>query len=277
MTTHEEFEVLAAIEAAGAATAEESRVLEEHLRGCEPCARALDEFSEAAALLAGDLSPVAPPPQVRSSVLSAVRNMSQSVAPDEEAASVDPAEDANVSRWRPNPWWLATAATLFLAMWGWREVAIRAAKEQMDSQQAEIRRLSEENQQLAQQKERLSSEITELASVDTRTIALSGQQISPQASAKVFLEPGKRRALVFFSNLPENAKDRSYQLWIIRADDPSKPQSAGVFDANPTGSASLVIENLPLATEIKALAVTLEPRGGVQSPTNTNFYVMGNS
>jgi hypothetical protein len=32
-----------------------------------------------------------------------------------------------------------------------------------------------------------------------------------------------------------------------------------------------------VATEIKALAVTLEPRGGVAQPTNTNFFVMGSS
>jgi hypothetical protein len=28
-------------------------------------------------------------------------------------------------------------------------------------------------------------------------------------------------------------------------------------------------------TEIKALAVTMEHRGGVEQPSNTNFYVMG--
>jgi len=38
-----------------------------------------------------------------------------------------------------------------------------------------------------------------------------------------------------------------------------------------------VIENLPLATEIKGLAVTLEPKGGVEQPTNTNFFVAGST
>jgi len=44
-----------------------------------------------------------------------------------------------------------------------------------------------------------------------------------------------------------------------------------------TGNATISIENLPVATEIKALAVTLEAKGGVAQPTNTNFYVMGKS
>jgi anti-sigma-K factor RskA len=115
-----------------------------------------------------------------------------------------------------------------------------------------------------------------LGSADTRTIALAGQQVSPSASAKVFLEPQQRRAVVFFYNLPANASDKSYQLWILRADQP-KPQSAGVFDVTKEGAASISIENLPLSTEIKGLAVTLEPRGGVPQPTNTNFYVAGNT
>ncbi|HWS72713.1 MAG TPA: anti-sigma factor, partial [Thermoanaerobaculia bacterium] len=74
-----------------------------------------------------------------------------------------------------------------------------------------------------------------------------------------------------------NAKDRSYQLWVIPASDPARPHSAGIFDADANGNATLMVENLPVATEIKALAVTLEPRGGVDAPTNTNFYLMGNS
>jgi hypothetical protein len=44
-----------------------------------------------------------------------------------------------------------------------------------------------------------------------------------------------------------------------------------------SGNATITVENLPVATEIKALAVTLEPRGGVAQPTNANFFVMGNS
>jgi anti-sigma-K factor RskA len=112
-----------------------------------------------------------------------------------------------------------------------------------------------------------------LASADTQQIALSGQQVAPAASARVFLEPRQRRAIVFFNNLPANAKDKSYQLWIIAGD---KPRSAGVFDV-VDGNATISVENLPVSTEIKALAVTLEPRGGVAQPTNTNFYVMGKS
>jgi hypothetical protein len=165
------------------------------------------------------------------------------------------------------------AAILFLALWGWRELSVRVIREKVNGGEAEIRRLAGENQLLTTRNDKLTAEMAALASPDTRTIALTGQQVSPSASAKVFLEPKERRAVVFFYNLPANATDKSYQLWILRGDQP-KPQSAGVFDVEK-GNATISIENLPVMTEIKGLAVTMEPHGGVEQPTNANYYVVG--
>jgi hypothetical protein len=209
-------------------------------------------------LLARELDPVTPPPELRDRIFAAI----------EKDNVIDARDRFNSSRW-----WMA-AAVVFLALWGWRELSIRVMREKVNTREAYIRRLAGQNQLLSNNNEKLSAQITALASRDTRTIALTGQQVSPSASAKVFLEPQQRSAVVFFYNLPANASDKSYQLWILRADQP-KPQSAGVFDVTQSGAASISIENLPLATEIKGLAVTLEPKGGVAQPTNTNFFVAG--
>ena len=262
MNAHEQYQEIAALDAIGAASPDEERDLREHLVACAECRRVRDEYAEAVTLLARGLDPVPPPAGLRERVVSA----------DEPADNVVDAR----RRFGTSAWWLATAATLFLALWGWRELAMRVEREKYTTQQAEIHRLAEDNARLAQKNEKLGAEMAALASADTRQIALSGQQVAPAASARVFLEPGKRRAVVFFYNLPANAKDKSYQLWIISGQ-PAKPQSAGVFDVTSSGNATISINNLPVATEIKALAVTLEPRGGVAQPTNTNFYVMGNS
>ena len=267
--THEEFESIAALDAIGAATADEQRALDAHAAECADCRHARDEFAEAAAMLATSLDPVAPPAEVRARVLTITEEPVEQEELDREVLTS--------SRWKIHPWWLATAATLFLALWGWREMGIHAAKERMRSQEAELSSLQEQNELLAQQREKLSAELAALGAKNTRAIELAGQQVSPESAARVFLQPEQRRAIVFFTHLPANAKDRSYQLWVIPATDPTKPHSAGVFDADANGNATLMVENLPVATEIKALAVTLEPRGGVDAPTNTNFYLMGNS
>jgi anti-sigma-K factor RskA len=256
--THDDFESIAALDAIGAATADEVRVLAEHLSSCLTCRRARDEFSEAATLLALDLEPVAPPADVRERVLGTVAE--------------DDFEDTPQSRGRTR-WWLATAATLFLALWGWREMGIRVAREHVRSQQAEIERLTDEKHVLEAQRAKLAAAVASLAAPATQTIALTGQQMSPSASARVFMDPDKHRAVVVFANLPQCPTDKSYQLWIIRGDQP-KPQSAGVFEVDH-GGATITIDNLPVMTEMKALAVTMENRGGAPQPSNTNFYVMG--
>jgi anti-sigma-K factor RskA len=260
MIGHEQYDSIAALDAIGAATPDEANALGAHLPSCPDCRRARDEYGEAASLLSRDLDPVAPPPQLRDRIFAAVEN--------------DNVVDAR-DRFNSSRWWMA-AAVVFLALWGWRELSVRVTREKINSSEAEIRRLTGQNQLLSARNDKLSAEMASLASRDTRTIALTGQQVSPSASAKVFLEPQQRRAVVFFYNLPANAADKSYQLWILRDDQP-KPQSAGVFDVTQSGAASISIENLPLATEIKGLAVTLEPKGGVAQPTNTNFFVAGST
>jgi hypothetical protein len=252
--THEEFESIAALDALGIAKGGEVGALHLHLAGCVPCRRVRAEYTEAATLLARGLDPIDPPRGAREQVIDAVSGQER----------------------RSTAWWLATAASLFLALWGWRELGLRDAQTREASQRAEIERLQLEKAHLQQRADKLSSEIAALASSGTRTIALTGQEVAPNASARVFLEPARRRALVFFHDLPTNPGDKSYQLWIIRADQP-KPMSAGVFDVTESGKASISIENLPIATEIKALAVTLEPKGGVEQPTNLQFYVAGSA
>lgn len=254
---HDDFEAIAALDALGAASAEEAGSLREHLASCLSCRRARDEFAEAAALMAKDLEPVAPPRDVRERVF-------EEVGPE----AADDEDRGFFSRWG-----LAAAAALFLALWGWREIGIRVMREHVSSQQADIQRLADEKRVLELQREKLAAAVASLASANTQTIALTGAQMSPSASAKVFMDSDKHRAVVVFANLPKCPTDKSYQLWIIRGDQP-KPQSAGVFDVEK-GNATITVENLPVMTEIKGLAVTMEPRGGVEQPTNANYYVLG--
>lgn len=264
MTNHETYESLAALDALGAATADERSELLAHLDQCADCRRAHDQCVEAAAIIGSSVSPVNPPPEIRSNIMNAVDE-----TPDEMVVIDRKSFDAT-------RWWLATAATIFFALWAWRELGIRASREKIALRDAEILNQTVENTLVAQRAQKLNSEIASLAAKDTKMILLAGQQVSPSASARVFLVPAQRRAIVLFANLPANPDDRSYQLWIIRADQ-ATPQSAGVFDVSSNGTATISIENLPVETEIKGMAVTLEPKGGVEKPTNANYYVMGKS
>ena len=230
--THEEMQNLAALDAIGAASPEEVAELRRHLATCEECRRVADEMNESAAMLALTADPVAPPPNVKQNLLQ------------------------SLPRRAPLPvWWIAAAAVL-LVVWGATWIELRRTREEMAKLQTERARLS----------------ATVAALGNAKVIHLAGQEIAPRANASVFLDPSQRRAFVFMHDLPPNGGDKSYQLWIIRADQ-VKPQSAGVFNVDANGNASIVVQNLPVETVIKAVAVTLEPRGGVPAPTGQKFLV----
>lgn len=170
------------------------------------------------------------------------------------------------------PWWIATVAVLFLALWIWREVGIRVAREHIVSQDAEINRLEVENTRLVQVRERLTADLEALAAADSSTIQLTGQKAAPQASGRVFLNTTTKRAIAFFYNIPPNATDKSYQLWIVGGEG-SRLTSAGTFDVSQSGSGSVTVEKVPDGA--KAFTVTLEPKGGSEQPAG-EIYVSGN-
>jgi len=220
--------------------------------------------NEEYSLLATALDPVAPPPEVRENILSTVRNTDRVV--EKEASGQRLLFRRTIRR----PWLAATAAVFFLALWGWSELRLRALREDIDEVHAGRELALEESRRLERTNKTLIDEVGALSAPTTRTITLSGQKASPSATARVFLDGQKRRAFVFFHDLPASGNDKSYQLWIIRAGKP-QPESVSVFEVDEKGQASVVLENLPTATEIKGLAVTLEPRGGAPAPTGQKY------
>ena len=264
MIAHETFDVLAALDAIGTASGEEHYALDGHIAVCEDCRRAYDDYAEAASSFARGLVPVAPPAKIRGAVMDGV----------EPGFEVEEEEMAERRRLGDARWWLGIAATVFVALWIWREVGMRAAREHIASRDAEIATLTEQNTLLTQRNEKLRNELATVAGAGTRMMSLTGQPIAPSASARVFVDSARHRAFVIFANLPANGEDKSYQLWILRASQP-KPQSAGVFDVSPNGTATLSVENLPADDDVKSMAVTLEPKGGAPEPGNANYYVTG--
>ena len=266
--SHEEFENAAALEAIGAASPEESAALRRHLAECAPCRGVMGEMSNAAAAFALSLDPVQPPPAVRA------RIMQELSAGTSRGPAADAVKEGGFTRWL-----LPLAAILAIALLGWSQMLLLGQREKVE--QAELRaresaeqaeRLASEKRTLEEENQKLNAFMAAMSSSATRTISLGGQPMAPSASARVFLDPSARQAFVFFHDLPANPEDKSYQLWVIPAD--GRPLGVGVFDVNQTGSASMVLQNLPVATEIKALAVTMEPKGGLPAPSG-EMYLMG--
>jgi anti-sigma-K factor RskA len=116
----------------------------------------------------------------------------------------------------------------------------------------------------------LEAQLSVLAAPDTARVDLAGQPAAPAASARVFWS--RSRGLVFTaSNLPALPAGRVYQLWVLTGQ--PNPISAGLLTPDRDGRVTAVFPTSPDLPRPVAMAVTLEPEGGVLSPTGDKYLV----
>jgi anti-sigma-K factor RskA len=126
-------------------------------------------------------------------------------------------------------------------------------------QLAEIRRTADEAQ----------STIAVLTAPDLVRVELAGQAVAPRASARTFLS--RSRGMVFTAtNLPALPAGRIYQLWVVT---PQAPVSAGLLRPDASGGVNVRLTAPPNLGAPVAVAVTIEPDGGVPLPTGDKYLV----
>ena len=285
--------------ALGALDGDELRELAAHLAtGCPTCegelrrlAAELEDLAEAAAELppeSDSLAGEAPPilGGVKQRLLAQIAAEPRSVAAPHLAAAEAvrapavfgrrhaPASSVDHARSPARRWpLLAAAAVLALvAVWGLARQAGMAA---------EIPRLRGESRQLAAraaalerresqvraESQRLARVLSVIAAPGVQSVTLAGMGTSHSAAGRTYIDPADRKAAFYASNLPALGPDKTYQLWYLDGED--QKTSAGVFDVDAHGTASLVIDQ-PLPVErIEGWVVTVEPRGGRPQPTGS--------
>jgi len=108
-----------------------------------------------------------------------------------------------------------------------------------------------------------------LAAPDLARIDLQGQPVAPDARARALWS--RSRGLVFTAaNLPPPPAGKSYQVWVVTA---QAPISAGLLTPDPSGVGTQYYMTPADIAPPVAVAVTLEPAGGVPAPTGERFLV----
>ena len=102
-----------------------------------------------------------------------------------------------------------------------------------------------------------------LASPDLVRATLEGVPPAAGTRAQALLSPSRGTLVLSATGLPAPPAGRTYQLWAIVG---SQAVSAGVFTPDADGL-SRVIATVKFDGPPAALAVTLEPEGGVPQPT----------
>lgn len=165
----------------------------------------------------------------------------------------------NIAMWR----WAAAACLVLFAITATLLFRQRAENKQLASKLEQVQEsLIDQQEQLdqkLQEKEELQSLVDFYSDPATKQIRMGGTPKYPDYQASIVLNKNRNRLLIQSGQLPEPVNDKQYQLWAIVDD---KPVSLGVFDHSDEP-----VELNAAAGKIQAYAVTIEPHGGVESPT----------
>jgi len=294
--THEEARDAMPLFVVGADDHETRNALRAHLEDCAECRDALREFQQAADALGQTVPQIRPRPELRAQTLAAIvgtpdgrlvretdRTSGRAIDADTAARLPratptplpSPARDmqtvAPSSTWAP---WLATAAAVLAA------VSI-AGLWQTRGQLAEMRTTLAVYQARVADAERSAQaaqatlvayrrQLDVMSSDDLLFVSLAGVPPAAAAQARAFVSPSRNAIIFSARNLPALPAARVYQLWAIAG---GQPISAGTFVPDAQGRYEFVADVPSLLERPAALAVTVEPEGGVPSPTGPKYLL----
>lgn len=244
MVVHDDYKEMIPAHVLSALDAADERALNEHLAECAECRRDLAEWEATAASLALVSAPTEPSPQVREDILRSVSLESSTSSSEKPLSNVLPLPGPRRNVWNSLGSLGAIAAVILFAA---LIITIIILWQQN-------RRLKQENQVV----QLVSSPGT------TQVKELKGTAEAPGASAKILID-WQGNALLVVNGLPAPPNGKEYQLWFVEPHHPPKP---GKTFSTDTAGKGMVDERVGASErEYAVFAVTLEPAGGVQSPT----------
>lgn len=226
-----------------------------HLVTCGGCSRDVRELMRVTQALGEIVDQREPPARLRERVLASV---GRAAAPAPVAVDVRPG--------RSLPAWMAAAAAVIALATGLYAASLRSNMARLGSElERALSRVASAEQEIVQL--RAVSGAAErarmvLVAADVSQVQLRGQQGAPDAHGRA-LWSGSAGLLFTAVELPALPAGRTYQLWVIAK---SKPMSVGLVTPDARGRASFAAD-LPVGTQPEQVALTIEPAGGVPSPT----------
>jgi hypothetical protein len=171
---------------------------------------------------------------------------------------------------RPSRWPLALAATFTLAfagVAGWLFVQLEESRSQQVRLEGRLRALNNEVLALRTSQEELVRTRETIQMVTTRGAAVCSLRSldnvrAAAASGVMFVDATRSRWYLVMNGLEQIPSEREYQLWFLVD---GRPVSGGTFSAQAGHRVELSAASMPPGAN--AVAVTIEPRGGLPLPT----------
>jgi len=162
-------------------------------------------------------------------------------------------------------WFRAAAAIFIIVSLGFTSFYML---QQNKTLLATVKEKTEIQKELNNDNKQKAEYVAFLANQATMRIDLAGVPTKEDMKAVVFWNKSNKHVMVTGLNLPEVPTDKEYQLWAIVD---GKPVDAGMIDLSNDGLLEMKhIDNS------QAFAITMEPKGGSESPHLEDLCVIGN-
>jgi hypothetical protein len=251
--------------AVGALPEEECAALRAHAAGCAECAAKLAVERGRAALLALTTPQERPAATIKAELFARMR-AERKTEEHQQWVVRDAASERSTSGAAKPAWWnwvLApvAAALLIAAVVEWRE---------SKGLQAELAGTNQRLVEVMNERQRTEMLLDVLAEQDTVSVKMAGTADAEKATGMV--RYNARKGVVMYTVvLPPLPADKIYQMWLVPAT--GAPMSAGIFAPGAHGARQMWTAEVPMNTEAKVFAVTVEPAGGVAQPTGPKVLV----
>jgi anti-sigma-K factor RskA len=263
---HDALHELSGLYVVGALDARDRAMFEAHLLTCRECRREVDSFAPIIGRLATAVPELVPPSGLRSRVLGAVTGRSSAQAGSGAEGRLPGASSRGG--------WLAAAACLLMAAalgyttWD-RQQRVRDLEERLSDVTSRARALEMQVADANRTTGVVRAHLNVLTAPDVARVDLVGEEPARSATGRAYWS--RSQGLVFTaSNLPALPPGRTYQLWVVTAE---APVSAGLLRPDQAGNVSTIFQTPPDLPQPLAMAVTIEPEGGVPSPTGPRYLI----
>lgn len=166
------------------------------------------------------------------------------------------------------------AAVILLFGLGFQYYQYNQATEEVQATRTERDKFEQMLANVSQENTQNEKALAIIRDKNNNVVSLAGQNVAPEAYAKVYLNNEDNKIYVDIAGLPEPPKDKVYQVWALKLKPQLTPTSIGVLDDSQRtqNKGIFAVENFEGA---EAFGITLEPAGGSPSPTLEQLYTLG--
>lgn len=265
----ERMEEQASLYVLGALTTEEQRAFETALSRSAELQQLVDAMRIARDAMAGSIPLVEPPPQLKQKILA-------QITPPEKVAA-RPARKEAFSLFKLwLPWALATCLVVVCSVLFWQQSQMNSRLNQQAERLQALNQMADGLRGETNHLQRMVLALRETNQLVNLRIAMLNSLLteSPKAIAVSLWDNEQQQGVFVVQNLKPLPTDKDYQLWVMDSKYPT-PVSAGVFQVDDKGNVRIQFKaGKPIGSADK-FAVTMEPKGGLPTPTLSNLVLLG--